>query len=254
MKYDFKDRVVLLTGGGSGIGRETAFQFAKSGAKVVIAGYREESINRTFAELQKISGDSHAIIADVTKIDDCFRAVKETIGKFGKIDILINNAGYALKNDAGLPPKSVEISEENYDYLLDINLKGPFFMIQAAAPYMIEKKYGRIVNLGSTTGIRGHHGTTPYCAAKAGLMTMTMVMAREFGQHNITVNCVAPGLVITEMQANTPKELLEKQAAQIALGRAGQPADVAHVIMFFSTEELFATGQTLVVDGGNTMR
>ena len=253
MDYNFKDKVVLITGGGKGIGRGTALAFAECGAKVVITGYREESIQNTLADLQKIT-DAIAIKADVTIMEDCKRAVEEAIAKFGRIDILVNNAGNHLEDENGLPPKTLDISEDGYDFLLDVLMKGPFMMSQLVAPYMIQNKYGRIINIGSTTGIRGHYGASPYCAAKAGLMTMTMVMAREWGRSNVTVNCVAPGLVLTPIHDNTPQETLDKQAAQIAMGRAGRPADVAHVIMFFATEELFVTGQTLVVDGGNTMR
>jgi 3-oxoacyl-[acyl-carrier protein] reductase len=254
LKVDFTDRIVIVTGAGKGIGKETAIRFAQSGAKVVLAGYREKSINETKKEIEKITKDVIAVIADVANWPDSQKLVKETIGRYEKIDILINNAGMDMEDKEGKPLKPMNIGDEEYDRIINVNMKGQFNCTKAVLPFMIERKYGRIVNLGSTTGIRGHYGSVAYCGAKAGIMAQTMVFAREFGAYNITVNCVAPGLILTPLHDNTPKEILEMQAKQIALGRPGFPSDVVHAILFFATEELFVTGQTLVVDGGNTMR
>ena len=254
MTMDFSGRVCIVTGAGKGIGRETAIHFARAGAKVVLTGHRPESLKEAEAEVRGITDEVLVVVADVAVWEDVQRLTEETIAKFGRIDILINNAGMELEGPDGLPLKPLDITDSDYDKIVDINMKGQFNCMKAVLPYMQEKQYGRIVNLGSTTGIRGHYGAAAYCAAKAGVMAQTMVFAREFGKFNITVNCVAPGLILTPLHLNTPQETLDAQAKQIALGRPGKPADVAHVIMFFSSDELFVTGQTLVVDGGNTMR
>ena len=251
---EFKGKVVLITGGGNGIGRGTALRFAEAGAKVAITGYREESISNTLGDLKKISGDVIAILADVSKRDDCYRAVKETVDKFGRLDILVNNAGNHLNDANGVPVKPLDITDEGYDFIMDVNLKGQFMMTQAALPHMIEQNFGRIVNIGSVTAIGGQYSSTVYVASKAGLQGMTMSLARNYGKNNILVNCIAPGLIITGLTKTTASAAVESAVSKTSLGRPGYPDDIAYAVMFFSGEQLYATGQTLIVDGGNFMK
>jgi 3-oxoacyl-[acyl-carrier protein] reductase len=251
---EFAGKVVLITGGGNGIGRGTALCFAEAGAKVAITGYREESINNTLGDLKKISDDAIAILADITKKDDCYRAVKETIDKFGRLDILVNNAGNHLNDENGLPVKPLAVTEEGYDFIMNVNLKGHFIMSQAAIPHMIEQNFGRIINIGSVTAIGGTYSSTPYIASKAGIQAMTMSLARHFGKNNILVNCIAPGMILTAMHKTTAQSSLDHAVSNTAIGRPGYPEDIAYAVMFFAGEKLYATGQTLIVDGGSAMK
>jgi 3-oxoacyl-[acyl-carrier protein] reductase len=173
--------------------------------------------------------------------------------EFKRIDLLVNNAGIHPQNDRNLRFGTLEITDPDWDIVIDTNLKGPFNVSKAVIPYMIERRYGRIVNVSSVTGLTGKVGSSPYCASKAGIMALTKVMAGEFGEHNITINCVAPGLTMTDMNGNLPPEVLAGFVAAMPLRRAGQPSDIAAAIMWFLGDEVFATGQTLVIDGGATM-
>jgi 3-oxoacyl-[acyl-carrier protein] reductase len=253
MKMDFTGRVVIITGAGKGIGRETARRFAETGAKLVLVGHREESISQTKAEIEEIAKDVITIRANVEKWDEIQAMARSVMAEFGRIDILVNNAGIDMDYVNGRSPNIFEVSDQDFDRIVQVNLKGQFNCAKAVLPYMMEAKYGRVINTSSSVGVRGHTGSIVYCATKAGIIAQTKVLAREFGAWNICVNCVAPGLVISPFHKNTPVETLEKQASEVPLGRPGYPKDIAHAVLFFASDELFCTGQTLIVDGGKTM-
>jgi 3-oxoacyl-[acyl-carrier protein] reductase len=251
---NFNGKVAIVTGAGKGIGKETAIQFAKAGAKVVVAGRSEQPINETMTEIKKITKDVITVLMDVSKFADAEKTAKAAVDKFGKIDILVNNAGIDIIDKTGKRFGSLDILDEDYDRLMFTNLKGQYNCMKAVIPSMLKQNYGRIVNISSTTGITGAFGTAPYCATKAGIMAQTKVFATEFGKNNIIVNCVAPGMVDTPMHTYTPHEMFDMVAQRLPLGRVGQPIDIATVILFFASEDIYFTGQTLAVDGGGTMR
>jgi 3-oxoacyl-[acyl-carrier protein] reductase len=246
-------KVAIVTGAGRGIGRGTALELARAGAKLVLAGIRENSIEKVKSEIEEMGREAIAVQTDISKWEDAQRMSKRAIEKFGQIDILVNNAGIHPQNEQNLRFGTLEIGDSDWDLVIDTNLKGPFNCSKAVIPYMISQRYGRIVNVSSVTGLTGQVGSSPYCASKAGIMALTKVLAGEFGQYNITVNCVAPGLTMTAMNENLPPDVLKMFVAKIPLGRAGQPVDIARAILCFVQDDLFITGQTIVVDGGSTM-
>jgi 3-oxoacyl-[acyl-carrier protein] reductase len=248
-----KGKVAIVTGAGKGIGRGTALEFAKGGASVALVGARPESIGQVKEEIAALGHDAVAILADVSKWEDVLRMARQVKETFGRIDILVNNAGIASTKTASWHMPTLEIDGDEWDGVLAVNLKGQFHCAKAVMPFMMEQRSGAIINISSTTGLVPAVGSAPYCASKAGIMALTKVLARELGSYNIRVNCVAPGLTITPMQDAMPKEAIDAVAKMIPLGRAGLPADIARAILFFASDGLFVTGQTLIVDGGGTM-
>jgi 3-oxoacyl-[acyl-carrier protein] reductase len=177
--------------------------------------------------------------------------VKET---FGRIDVLVNNAGIAAATkESSWHMPTLELDDAEWDGVLNVNLKGQFHCAKAVMPQMMEQKDGAIINLSSTTAFTPGVGSAAYIASKAGIMALTRVLAKELGSYNIRVNCVAPGFTITPMQGSMPQEAIDMVAKMIPLGRPGYPADIAQAILFFASDGLFITGQTLIVDGGSTM-
>jgi 3-oxoacyl-[acyl-carrier protein] reductase len=246
-------KVAIVTGAGRGIGRGTALELAKAGAKLVLAGIRENSIEKVKREIEGMGREVIAIQTDISKWEDAQRMAKRAMENFSRIDILVNNAGIHPQNEQNLRFNTLEIGDSDWDLVIDTNLKGPFNCSKAVIPYMISQRYGRIVNVSSVTGLTGQVGSSPYCASKAGIMALTKVLAGEFGQYNITVNCVAPGLTMTAMNENLPPDVFKMFVAKIPLGRAGQPIDIARAVLCFVQDDLFITGQTIVADGGSTM-
>jgi NAD(P)-dependent dehydrogenase (short-subunit alcohol dehydrogenase family) len=201
---ELEGKVAIVTGAGRGIGRGTAQELAKSGAKLVLAGIRGNSIETLKREIEEMDREVIAVQADISKWEDAQRMAKRAMERFGRIDILVNNAGTHPQNEQNLRFNTLEIGDSDWDLVIDTNLKGPFNCSKAVIPYMISQHYGRIVNVGSVTGLTGQVGSSPYCASKAGTMALTWVLAGEFGQYNITVNCLAPGLTMTAMNENLP--------------------------------------------------
>jgi 3-oxoacyl-[acyl-carrier protein] reductase len=239
-----KDKVALITGGGSGIGEATALRFAQEGAKIVINDVNEENANKV-AEAIKAKGSEVLIcIADVTKKSDVDNMFKQVLERFGRLDVLVNNAG--INKDR----MAKKMSEEEWDDVISINLKGTFLCAQAALAPMIAQKSGRIINTASI-GALGNIGQTNYSASKMGVIGLTKSLALECARYNITVNCIAPGATFTPMFAKLPPEIAQKIKEKVPLDRFGDPSEIANAHLFLASDESsFITGQTIFVDGG----
>jgi len=247
--------VAIVTGGGTGIGRSIALEFAKEGANVVICGRRETNLEKAAEEIRALGKRSLAVVTDVSVKPQVQDMVKQTVDSFGSIDILVNNAG--VLRSAPL----VDMTESEWDEVIDINLKGVFLCMQAVAPYMMKQKHGKIINISSICGQGGALGDgAPYCASKAGVILLTQVAAWEWGRYNINVNNIAPGLILTPMasQGRTKGEFaqfLEERKKSTLLHRLGNPADIARTTVFLASEDSsFMTGQTVTLDGGRPIR
>ena len=244
-----KDKVCLITGGAAGIGKATAKRFVEEGAKVVIADLVEDAGQKTAAEL---GADFYKV--DVADRQDVQNWVDAAVEKYGRIDVIINNAG-VLRDGLFVKVKEGELvsqmSEANFDLVIDVNLKGVFNCAQAVAPYMIQQGGGAILNTTSIVGLDGNFGQTNYVASKAGVIGMTKVWARELGRHQIRVNAVAPGFTLTEMVKQMPEKVLEGMIAKTPMRRMGEPVDIANAFLFLASDEAaFISGVTLRVDGG----
>ncbi|MCM8799342.1 MAG: 3-oxoacyl-[acyl-carrier-protein] reductase [Candidatus Omnitrophica bacterium] len=243
-----KDRVSLITGGARGIGREIAYLFAKEGCFVVIADINLEEAIKTKQDFQKENLFLEVLELDVSEYLEVEEAVNKILDKFKRIDILVNNAGITRDN------LILRMSQEEWDKVIDINLKGTFNCIKAVSRVMIKQRYGKIINIASVVGLIGNSGQANYSASKAGIIALTKTVAKELASRNINVNAVAPGFIDTEMTAKLPQDIKEKMLSQIPLARFGQPQDIARVCLFLASEDSsYITGQTLVVDGGMVM-
>lgn len=248
-------RVAVVTGGGNGIGRATALLFAQHGYAVAIWDMSEQAGQDTVQAITAGGGVAVFHSVDVSKGASAVEAAKAVHARFGRIDVLINNAG--IVRDAQLVKvregKVVgQMSEEQFDAVVQVNLKGVFNCTQAVVPFMIEQRYGRIVSTSSVVGLYGNFGQTNYVAAKAGVIGMTKVWARELGKYNITANAVAPGFIATEMVKSIPEKVMQHMIEHTPVGRVGQPEDIARAYLFLADERSsFITGATLSVDGGS---
>lgn len=243
---DLTGKSAIVTGGSLGIGTAAALKLAHAGADVAI-NYRKhkEEAEKVVREITKMGRKGLAVQADVSSFADAENMVKKVIDEFGKIDILVNNAGI---NWDGVIWK---MEENQWDTVIDINLKGYFNYIRAVAPIFREQKSGKIVNVTSINGIRGKFGQSNYSAAKAGNIGLTKTVAKELGKYGINVNAVAPGLIETDMIKNAPESVREKAIEEITLKRIGKPEEVAEVIAFLCSEESrHITGEVIKVDGG----
>ena len=247
------NKVALITGGTSGIGRATAVLFAREGARVAITGRNEERGRQVVEEIQKAGGSALFFRSDVRLAEECRRAVEDTVRAFGPIDILFNNAGLYFPNTAA------GCSEEEWDLTVDINLKGTFLMSKYALPGMIARGKGVIINNGSGWGLVGGAQAAAYCAAKGGVVLLTKAMAIDHARQGIRVNCVCPGDVDTPMlvedarQRRMSREDYMKEAINRPMGRVGTPEEIARAVLFLSTDDSsFVTGATLAVDGGGS--
>jgi len=240
-----QNKIAIITGGAQGIGKATALKFAEEGASIVLWDVNEEKGNALVNELKAKEIKAHFTKVDVTKIDSTEKAAKEAVEIFSTIDILINNAG--ITRDASL----AKMTAEQWQQVIDVNLTGVFNCTKAVIPFMIEKKYGKIVNTSSVVGLYGNFGQTNYVATKAGIIGMTKVWARELGRKGININAVAPGFIATEMVKTIPENILKSLEEKTPLGRLGLPEDIANAHLFLSSEEAnFINGITLSVDGG----
>ncbi|MEL7590439.1 MAG: beta-ketoacyl-ACP reductase [Anaerolineaceae bacterium] len=244
-------KVALVTGGAAGIGKSTAQVFAREGAKVVICDVSEE----LGGELVKTLGaDASFYKVDVTNREDVQKWVDDVVARYGRVDILVNNAGITrdaqfVKMKDGELVK--QMSEEAFDLVISVNLKGVFNCTQAVAPYMVKQGSGVILNASSVVGLYGNFGQTNYVATKAAVIGMTKVWARELGRYNIRVNAVAPGFIMTEMVAKMPEEVLAGMRGKTPLGRLGEPEDIANTYLWLASDEgAYVHGTTISVDGG----
>lgn len=243
----------VITGGGTGIGQAIALAFAREGAQVVVAGRRKEKLDETLHLLQQAGCSALALECDVTKAADTQRVVKSAEDAFGKVNVLVNNAG-------ALSVSTVEnITEEDWDRVMATNVKGPFLMSRAALPAMRRAGGGSIINVGSVLGIVAIRDRAAYCASKGGVSMLTKAMALDHAQDNIRVNCVCPSIVESDMTRNlfaeteVGQQARESRLASIPLGRFGKPADIAGLTVFLASEESsWMTGTVIPVDGGVT--
>lgn len=247
---DFNNQIAFITGAASekGIGREIAKQLSKRGATVVLADIDQDGLKKRAEEIQTMGGMAYTVTLDVTNRADIEEKVKEIIGEFGQIDILINNAGITR------PTRVMDIPEEEWDLIFNINMKGVFHLTQAVLPYMKEKNYGRIVNLGSVSGKRGGgiFGGSHYSAAKAGVTGFSKAVAREMAPFGITCNTVEPGLIGTEITGGLlTEEKKEELKKDIPVGRVGTVEDVAYTIAFLASKgSSYITGEEIDINGG----
>ena len=239
-----KDKVALVTGGGSGIGAAVARRFAAEGALVAIGDVNLQGAEAIAQELKKNGNRALAIQVDVRNKDEVNGMVDQVLKEFGRLDILINNAGVTRDN------LCARMSEEEWDLVVDINLKGTFLCSQAAYRPMRKQKYGKIVNTSSVVS-RGNMGQVNYSSSKAGVIGLTRTLALEYARSNITVNCIAPGFIDTPMSAAMTDKIRELALERIPLSRMGTPEEVANLHLFLAGDEAnYITGQVIFLDGG----
>lgn len=243
---NFKDKVVLVTGAAKGIGQGIAKAFANLDAKIVIMDYAGKEEAEQFLKESNIDG--LVVMGDVSKLEDCENAVTQALEKFGKIDILINNAGITRDN------LMLRMNEADFDSVIAVNLKGAWNMIKATTRSFLKQKSGRIINISSVVGMMGNAGQANYSASKAGLLGLTKSVAKEFAPRGITVNAIAPGFIQTDMTDKLTDEIKEYYLKNIPLNSLGTIDDIANASLFLASDMAqYITGQTLNVNGGLAM-
>ena len=239
-----KDRVAVITGGSRGLGKAIARRFLEEGAVVVITATKEETLRKTAEELSAL-GRIEGVVMNVSQFSDVQEKIAGIIEKYGHVDILVNNAG--ITADAQL----LKMTEEQFDSVISVNLKGVFSCTKAVAGRITEQGYGRIINISSVTAHNGNFGQTNYTASKAGVIAMTQTWAKELGKKGITVNAVAPGYTLTEMVEAVPEKVLEVIREKTPVRRLGNPEEIAAACAYLASDEAaFVTGAVLKVDGG----
>ena len=241
-----KNKIVLITGAGRGIGRAIAIALAKEGAEVVI-NYNgsEERAKEVKQTIEENGGKASIYKCNVNDFAACEAMIKDIVKEYGHLDILVNNAG--ITKDGLI----MKMKEEDFDSVLNVNLKGTFNTIRHSARQMLKQRSGKIINISSVSGILGNVGQANYAASKAGVIGLTKTMARELGSRGITVNAIAPGFVDTEMTEVLSEEIRENACKQIILGRFGKPEDIANTAVFLASDKAdYITGQVISVDGG----
>jgi len=241
-------RVAFVTGASQGIGRACALKLASAGAAVAVAARNQDKLNELVNEITATGGKALACVLDVTDEEQVKSAIKGAIGQFGKVDILVNNAG--ITRDQLV----MRMKRADWDAVLQTNLTSAYLCIQQVTSSMLKQRWGRIINISSVFGQMGQAGQANYAASKAGLIGLTMAVARELGSRNITCNAVAPGFIETAMTEVLGEEFKQNAAKQIPLGRVGSPADVANAVAFLASDEAsYITGHVLNVNGGMLM-
>ncbi len=247
-------RVAIITGAGKGIGAGTAIRLAADGAKIGVVDLKEEFCLETVNAIRQAGGEAIAVACDVANNAQIQSAVEKVVAQFGRLDILVNNAGFARDS------LIFKMSEEDWDAVINVHLKGSFLFCKAAQKHMVEQRYGKIVNT-SSLGAWGKRGQSNYSAAKMGLQGLTKTLAIELGPYNINVNCIAPGFIDTPMTRDTAvrvgmdfEDMLKKASAAIPMRRVGKPVDVANVIAFLVSDDAsYVTGEVICVGGGERL-
>lgn len=243
-----KEKVAIVTGASRGIGRVIALAMAAQGAKVVLSARNSEALDKVVDEIKAAGGQALAVSGDVSNSEDAEKLFSDAVAAFGRVDILVNNAG--ITRDGLL----VRMKDEDWDAVMNINLKGAFVCSRAAAKLMTKQRSGRIINISSVVGEMGNPGQANYCASKAGMLGMTKSMARELAKRSITVNAITPGFIETDMTDELSEKVRNELAAQIPLGRFGSSDDIANAVIFLASDGAgYITGQTLGVNGGMYM-
>ena len=243
-----KEKVAVVTGASRGIGREIALVLSRAGAAIVAADIMADLLKGVIDEIIAGGGRALPVAADVTKFDDCQNLADAAVKEFGRLDILVNNAGITRDNII------LRMKDEEWQKVIDTNLKGAFYCIKAASRAMMKQRSGRIINIASVAGLLGTAGQANYAASKAGVIALTKVAAREFASRGITVNAVAPGFIETDMTRALSEEVRTASLNMIPLARMGVPADVANVVLFLASDlSAYVTGETIRIDGGMAM-
>ncbi|MHB9094761.1 MAG: 3-oxoacyl-[acyl-carrier-protein] reductase [Eubacteriales bacterium] len=244
-----RGKIALVTGSARGIGKAIALTLAEKGADVAVVDLGREDAEGVAAEIRQLGRRALALSGNVANAQDVEEFVKKVSEEFGRIDILVNNAG--ITRDTLL----MRMKEEDWDAVINVNLKGTFLCTKAVSRVMMKQRYGRIVNISSVIGLMGNAGQANYGASKAGILGLTKSVAREMGSRNVTVNAIAPGFIETSMTDVLSENLKESMMAQIPLGRLGSPQDVANTVAFLVSDEAsYITGQTIAIDGGMVMQ
>lgn len=242
------DQVAIITGASRGIGRCIALAMAEKGAKLVLSARSEDALTKLVDEIKAAGGEAVAVVADVAKSEDADKLVAAANESFGRVDILINNAG--ITRDGLL----LRMKDEDWDAVLDTNLKGAFVCTRAVAKVMSKQRYGRIINISSVVGEMGNPGQANYSASKAGMIGLTKSNAKELARRNVTVNAITPGYIVTDMTDDLGDKAKEELSSQIPLGRLGEADDVVHAVLFLASRGAgYITGQALGVNGGMYM-
>lgn len=242
-------KCAVITGASRGIGREIALKYAKEGANIVL-NYRnsETEALQLKEELDKLGSDTLIVKSNVSNFEEAEKLIKEAKETFGRVDILVNNAGITKDN------LIMRMKEEDFDSVIDVNLKGAFNCLKAVTPIMVRQKSGKIINMSSVVGVIGNAGQVNYCASKAGLIGMTKSLAREIGGKNINVNAIAPGFIDTDMTKVLSEDQKKNIMSQVPLKRLGQAEDIANLALFLASNQSdYITGQVIHVDGGMAM-
>lgn len=245
--FDLCGRVAIITGASRGLGQQFGRALAKAGADLIVTCRKKDDLAPFCREIEALGRDAAPVALDVRDKASIDHFADEAIAAFGKVDILVNNAGCNARKPA------LEVTWDDWNLVLDTNLRGTFFVAQAIGRHMVERSYGRIINIGSVTSVMGYAGLAPYCASRGGVKQLTMSLADDWGRHGVTVNCLAPGWFRTEQN----KALYENERwveylkDRIPLKRPGQPGDLEGAVVFLASDaSAYVTGQTLLVDGG----
>ena len=242
------DKVAIVTGASRGIGRSISVALAGQGVKVVASARNAEMLESLVAEIKARGGEAIAVVGDVAVEADANNLIEQAVATFGRVDVLVNNAG--ITRDGLL----LRMKNDDWDAVLDTNLKGAFLCIRAAAKFMSKQRSGRIINISSVVGEMGNAGQANYCASKAGLLGLTKSVARELARRNVTVNAITPGFIVTDMTEKMTDKTREAMTEQIPLGRLGEADDVANAVLFLASDQSsYITGQVLGINGGMYM-
>ncbi len=242
----FKGKTVVVTGGNTGIGKEICIQFAMRGANVVVNYLFDEQLAFDLLNhIENLGGKGMVVKGDVSKFDESKAIIDGAISTFGKVDILVNNSGITRDN------LMMRMSEEEFDSVINVNLKGTWNMCKHVTRHMLKNRTGKIINIASVVGIMGNAGQANYVASKAGIIGLTKTLSKEFGARGVTANAIAPGFIQTKMTDSLPDEVKESYTNQIPLKRFGTATDIANTVLFLASEKAsYITGQVISVNGG----